>query len=82
MTETWHGLSHKQAWGNVGDSFAQLSLKDVNTAAAAAAAVAKPIGGQVAAGIKSASTPKGAGSFQLQVTRSVLFGSSSCQGWF
>ena len=70
----WHGLSHKQAWGDLGSSYA-----DLNERQARHAAVARTVRSNAAvdmqksaAGVESAARPKGAGTFQMQVRVEVL----------
>lgn len=58
----WFGLSHDRAWGDVGQSFADLNSRDGHLEACKTAT-----GETAAAGTRSSAKPKGAGSFQLQV---------------
>ena len=76
MTQAWHGLSHKQAWGDLGDSYADLNESHARHAVTHAADSVGLVGAvavrQPAAGVQSAARLKGAGTFQLQVSFEVL----------
>ena len=68
-SELWHGLSHQKAWSNVGDSYSQLSqeckLKAQTNPLLASSRISP---NSVPAGLLSSAKPRGAGSFQLQVS--------------
>ena len=69
--QAWHGLSHKQAWGDLGSSYADLHERQARHAVADARTVSSDVVvkmQQPAAGVESAARPKGAGTFQLQVS--------------
>ncbi|KAL0043324.1 hypothetical protein WJX79_001574 [Trebouxia sp. C0005] len=63
--QSWHGLSHKNAWSDVGDSYSKLAqrsekIDESNASPAYGSLSCLP------AGVVSRTKPKGAGSFQLQ----------------
>ncbi|KAL0041307.1 hypothetical protein WJX77_011947 [Trebouxia sp. C0004] len=63
--QSWHGLSHKNAWSDVGDSYSKLANKSEEDDQPSSSPAYGPLS-RLPAGVVSRAKPKGAGSFQLQ----------------
>ncbi len=76
---SWHGLSHKNAWSDVGDSYSKLAQSSEKNDKPSSPPAYGSLS-RLPAGVVSRAKPKGAGSFQLQVSftgKFVLF----CTVW-
>ncbi|KAL0044239.1 hypothetical protein WJX82_006193 [Trebouxia sp. C0006] len=62
---SWHGLSHKNAWSDVGDSYSKLAQSSEKNDKPSSPPAYGSLS-RLPAGVVSRAKPKGAGSFQLQ----------------